>query len=1007
MPVGHPAKSARIEHTQFVPPTLTTDNAPLLCLRTAGITTEGCTNVNTCYIPASTISPPNLSNIGSNERMLFGGWDECPAEYEEGSAEIICEPSSDKRKCTAADAPLLAWIPERQVFLDETLHLKGRGNAGDLCYCGLPAPVFRCCDCFGMRMLCNQCVLHSHMSNPLHRIDMWSNSYFQRTSLKQIGLRMQLGHNPGEICYNPHPSTRDDFIVIDVHGIHEIALNFCGCASSQVRYKQLLHACWYPATTSEPHTAVTFCLLEHFHLLSFESKVSTYEFYHSLVRQNNNAGLLPIRDHYSAFMCIVHEWRHLMQIHRVGRGHDPAGVNATAAGELAVQCPACPHPGKNIPEGWEDAPLTVRWKYVLFIAIDANFRLKRKAVSSDNVNPQPQFWVGVFCQGGCIQIVPGRSSQCETRVQHVSTGVGAVDCARHDMKLANGVRDLQKGEKYVNMDYLVFSSLLAFTVTIINILYGIACQWHKKLWVQMEAMPSRLHIPHHSMTVRFFVPKFHLKAHIDESPERGWSNINRVASSTKEMGPGLRQDTLNDHFGDWNWKKIMVPNTPAARFMKLSSGKRNTGKQLAELENTIQPTLIIQWRKEVEAWEEDNSKSNPFESRYARITQAAVHLQLTELEAHKLQAGSNISLHTNISSSRTNHYRHGSARPTRLKMDIINVSLHPTDKQKSNMQMCITTLQCRLDAWAHIQELYMPVMSQLRHRASDTSTSNTVELKPKAFKLWLPLELQPMTVCDDRLAVHKWELRHAQALDALTELRSYLRLRSHMYIYKDRNVRGQAASTRTQAIIDGVELRKWVSIEKYRCACNALLALSRRLHKSGWEICLPPLLDLDVRPMGDMERQGTGTISWIWLDSHADNSSSENEQVQDCEFMRHSLYDANYKVIGVRVEWCKARARMNCWSEEVKLLLEEMQRVIVFLKWQAEWWSGRASSRALKPADEEGVVAYACRQAVLRLSLVASFQDLWRDIPVLASAAFNMPDDSEDVTPTIDEQPQL
>ncbi|KAG1886230.1 hypothetical protein F4604DRAFT_1514077, partial [Suillus subluteus] len=58
---------------------------------------------------------------------------------------------------------------------------------------------------------------------------------------------------------------------------------------------------------------------------------------------------------------------------------------------------------------------------------------------------------------------------------------GLNNCARHDMKLTNGVGDLQKGEKYINMDYLVFSALLAFTVTMINILYDIACQWHKKL----------------------------------------------------------------------------------------------------------------------------------------------------------------------------------------------------------------------------------------------------------------------------------------------------------------------------------------------------------------------------------------------------------------------------------------------------------------------------------------------------------------------------------------------
>jgi hypothetical protein len=225
----------------------------------------------------------------------------------------------------------------------------------------------------------------------------------------------------------------------------------------------------------------------------------------------------------------------------------------------------------------------------------------------------------------------------------------------------------------------------------------------------------------------------------------------------------------------------------------------------------------------------------------------------------------------------------------RLKVDIANMSLHPTDNQKTAIQTRITSLQRRIDAWARIQELYIPVVSQLRLRLSDASMSNTAMLRPDTFKLWLPSELEPTATCDERLATHEWELRHAQALDALNEVRSHLRLRSHMYIYKDRNVRGQAASTRAQALIDGVELRKQASVEKYRRARKALLALSHRLDKSGWEICLPQLSDSDVRPMGDMERQGTGTISWIWLDSRADNSSSENERVQDCKSPRSRL----------------------------------------------------------------------------------------------------------------------
>ena len=49
-------------------------------------------------------------------------------------------------------------------------------------------------------------------------------------------------------------------------------------------------------------------------------------------------------------------WRNLQSLKHGGRGHDPAGVAATAKGSLVLECPACPHPGKNLPENWEDVP---------------------------------------------------------------------------------------------------------------------------------------------------------------------------------------------------------------------------------------------------------------------------------------------------------------------------------------------------------------------------------------------------------------------------------------------------------------------------------------------------------------------------------------------------------------------------------------------------------------------------------------------------------------------------
>lgn len=53
---------------------------------------------------------------------------------------------------------------------------------------------------------------------------------------------------------------------------------------------------------------------------------------------------------------MVREWRHIKSLKRFGRGLVPDGVQTTALGDLAMSCPACPQPGVNLPDGWEDTP---------------------------------------------------------------------------------------------------------------------------------------------------------------------------------------------------------------------------------------------------------------------------------------------------------------------------------------------------------------------------------------------------------------------------------------------------------------------------------------------------------------------------------------------------------------------------------------------------------------------------------------------------------------------------
>lgn len=55
-------------------------------------------------------------------------------------------------------------------------------------------------------------------------------------------------------------------------------------------------------------------------------------------------------------MRMVREWRHIKLLKRAGRGHHPGGPRPDV-GECAIVCPACPHPGRNLPDDWaEDKP---------------------------------------------------------------------------------------------------------------------------------------------------------------------------------------------------------------------------------------------------------------------------------------------------------------------------------------------------------------------------------------------------------------------------------------------------------------------------------------------------------------------------------------------------------------------------------------------------------------------------------------------------------------------------
>jgi CxC2 like cysteine cluster associated with KDZ transposases len=108
---------------------------------------------------------------------------------------------------------------------------------------------------------------------------------------------VQLGHIQGVKCPFRQRGHKE-FIVLEINGLHDIALDFCGCVGAPTHYMQLIEVGWWPATPLEPQTAATMCVLRHFHITNLQGQITPTDFYRSLEQISSGDGLLnlPVGD---------------------------------------------------------------------------------------------------------------------------------------------------------------------------------------------------------------------------------------------------------------------------------------------------------------------------------------------------------------------------------------------------------------------------------------------------------------------------------------------------------------------------------------------------------------------------------------------------------------------------------------------------------------------------------------------------------------------------------------
>ncbi|KAJ7248075.1 hypothetical protein C8J57DRAFT_1673431 [Mycena rebaudengoi] len=981
------------------------------------------------------------------------------------------EEASGGRDLRDSDHPLKQWvIDHRDEFLNELLTWEGRGVHRHVAVCsdcsaGKTAD-HRCVDCLGGgQLLCQDCIVRRHGQLPLHRIQVWMGEFFSRTTLRALGLRMQLGHWEGSDhrCALPERVRDDVFVIVDDHGVHEVALDFCGCGHGGSHNAQLLRGGLYPATTTNPRTAATFAVLRRYHLLSFESKCSNYEFYHSLARESDNTGLNPPRNRYHEWRRMTREWRNLQMLKRAGRGHDPAGPEGTKPGECALECPACPQPGKNLPRDWANAPEEQKFLYALFVAMDANFRLKRKDVSTEEkdpgLGPGWAFYCDVKEYMGHVDKYGKQPQERSRCVAHdavdrpdkeargtASSGIGAVDCARHNMKGPNAVGDLQVGERYINMDYMFLAGIKGTDLQRFYVSYDIACQWHINLWARMSQYDPVIQYRGSKKWVTFLVPKFHLPAHIEscnlqfsfnltrwvgqtdgEAPERGWANANPLAGSTQEMGPGSRRDVLDDHFNDWNYKKILAFGRTMLKKMQAALPALVESRvALADMEESLDDGVVTEWTGMAEAWEEDRAQPNPFETKYKDAHLSKVRYELAQEAAAREEANTedDNAVHTGM------HVNECIAMGIQLEdqqrilgFDVMATGLHPTDDQRRIMVERTSKLRRKILAWMVIQIQFFPAVARIRE-LEDVARMRVAETQAlpgilcHKIALWLPSALMGRAGasmeemgCKKAVLEAEFRMHVGQAHEALHDVRRQLLVRTHLYKQQDTEEKGVKAYTRAQGKIESLNEQVRRAAERYRAARESLVVLGRVLENNEWEVALKPLAEKDVRGMprahfGDEARQaatkagkgkGKGkpsakrrkvgeykVLSWIWLTQRkAPTAMEEGEEEEgEGEGGQPAMDEA------LRIEWAKTRARSLRWSEEVQLLEEEMRRIIQYLNWKADWWRSRVGLRENIDAKQlEGDRAYALRQAALKEALAASFAAKWEPLTAMVAAA--------------------
>ncbi|KAG1889098.1 uncharacterized protein F5891DRAFT_987476 [Suillus fuscotomentosus] len=387
--------------------------------------------------------------------------------------------------------------------------------------------------------------------------------------------------------------------IVDKSGMHTHLVKYCTCPNAAADI-QMFQMGLFLASFLKLKTAFTFNVLNDFLLDNLECGTSAMNYYSKLRRMTMTVFPHLVPDWYWELMRVARQWRKLKLLKRNGFGHEEKDVRP---GDLALFCLACPQPGINVTlpvgEQMEDSNVnkgsnlqTPSWLYMRSLIMDGNF----KAEHLHPVHPGDEvslmdghgFMVGDALYEEHLAVAQDTSQQPEcnnhgavnqanaSRHRLEAMGIGGCACAQHGCFVPHTMVDFQKGERQMNMDYVLCEALKMNANGIHRALtfYDVNCQYHKHLKdhitessileipKELDIIPGiglwHVHGHQDSCYVRYASNFIEGATRIDgKIMETLWAPLNIISPAACGMGTPHQKKCLDYQMNDYNFMKMI------------------------------------------------------------------------------------------------------------------------------------------------------------------------------------------------------------------------------------------------------------------------------------------------------------------------------------------------------------------------------------------------------------------------------------------------------------------